>query len=155
MRNVAVMLLSHFVPSESAENPRSPEPNLAPQPTSSASVTQSPIVPPPTPSSPRDPPPLTLSHPHRIGYASPPSFPFARSSPTTPIIDLDNPSSRIPSIPLSTPHVHLNAFLLPMDRIGWTDVSRNWSFGPLGFYGIEDLIAEIRETESNCRVKTR
>ena len=40
-----------------------------------------------------------------------------------------------------TDHLHAHAYILPADRMGWW---RSVGFGPLAWYSIDDLIAEIR-----------
>lgn len=48
-------------------------------------------------------------------------------------------------------HLHAHAYISPADLCGWW---RGLSFGPLAWYPVEDLIAEIREQTSNNRVKS-
>ncbi|EDR16047.1 uncharacterized protein LACBIDRAFT_301741 [Laccaria bicolor S238N-H82] len=50
-----------------------------------------------------------------------------------------------------TDHLHAHAFIGPPDLMGWW---RGIAYGPLAWYSIEDLIAEIRESVSNNRVKS-
>lgn len=50
-----------------------------------------------------------------------------------------------------TDHLHAHAFIGPPDLLGWW---RGVAYGPLAWYPIEDLIAEIRESVSNNRVKS-
>jgi hypothetical protein len=38
-------------------------------------------------------------------------------------------------------HLHAHAYIAPADLLGWW---RRVSYGPLAWYAIEDLIAEIR-----------
>lgn len=40
-----------------------------------------------------------------------------------------------------TDHLHAHAYILPADKLGWW---RGVAYGGLGWYGVEDLIAEIR-----------
>jgi len=48
-------------------------------------------------------------------------------------------------------HLHAHAYVAPNDRCGWW---RGVAFGPLAWYAVDDLIAEIRESSSNNRVKS-
>ncbi|KAF8922264.1 hypothetical protein CPB85DRAFT_1555656 [Mucidula mucida] len=50
-----------------------------------------------------------------------------------------------------TDHLHLHAYIEKIDLAGWW---RSVAYGPLAWYAIDDLIAEIRETVSNNRVKS-
>ncbi|KAG6902316.1 hypothetical protein C0995_001695 [Termitomyces sp. Mi166 len=50
-----------------------------------------------------------------------------------------------------TDHLHCHAYIAPPDLMGWW---RGIAFGPLAWYPIDDLIAEIRESVSNNRVKS-
>jgi len=50
-----------------------------------------------------------------------------------------------------TDHLHAHAYIAPADKAGWW---RAIAYGPLAWYAIDDLIAEIRETTSNNRVKS-
>ncbi|KAG2149728.1 hypothetical protein BD769DRAFT_1408002 [Suillus cothurnatus] len=50
-----------------------------------------------------------------------------------------------------TDHLHAHAYLAPADLLGWW---RGVAYGPLAWYPIDDLIAEIRESVSNNRVKS-
>ncbi|KAJ3490475.1 hypothetical protein NLI96_g1378 [Meripilus lineatus] len=50
-----------------------------------------------------------------------------------------------------TDHLHAHAYILPADRMGWW---RSVGFGPLAWYSIDDLIAEIREETSNNRIRS-
>jgi hypothetical protein len=47
--------------------------------------------------------------------------------------------------------LHAHAFIVPADLMGWW---RGVAYSPVAWYGIDDLIAEIRETVSNNRVKS-
>ncbi|TXT15570.1 hypothetical protein VHUM_00073 [Vanrija humicola] len=53
-------------------------------------------------------------------------------------------------------HLHAQAFLGPFDKSlpGSTIWRRNVVFGTLNWWGINDLIAEIREETSNNRIKS-
>ncbi|KAK0456354.1 hypothetical protein EV421DRAFT_2028885 [Armillaria borealis] len=72
----------------------------------------------------------TISSNFRIGFITPP-FRDAR-------------------IPV-TDHLHAHAYIVPADLMGWW---RGVAYGPLAWYAIDDLIAEIRESTSNNRVKS-
>ncbi|KIY51374.1 hypothetical protein FISHEDRAFT_71002 [Fistulina hepatica ATCC 64428] len=48
-------------------------------------------------------------------------------------------------------HLHAHAYIAPADLMGWW---RGIAFGPIAWYAIDDLIAEIRESVSNNRVKS-
>ncbi|KAH8835426.1 hypothetical protein DL96DRAFT_54082 [Flagelloscypha sp. PMI_526] len=50
-----------------------------------------------------------------------------------------------------TDHLHCHAYVAPADLLGWW---RGIAYGPLAWYSIDDLIAEIRESVSNNRVKS-
>ncbi|KAG6866833.1 hypothetical protein C0991_008769 [Blastosporella zonata] len=50
-----------------------------------------------------------------------------------------------------TDHLHCHAYIGPPDLMGWW---RGIAYGPLAWYPIDDLIAEIRESVSNNRVKS-
>ncbi|KAH7883827.1 hypothetical protein F5I97DRAFT_1895940 [Phlebopus sp. FC_14] len=50
-----------------------------------------------------------------------------------------------------TDHLHAHAYVAPADRLGWW---RGIAYGPLAWYAIDDLMAEIRESVSNNRVKS-
>ncbi|KAF5313037.1 hypothetical protein D9619_003372 [Psilocybe cf. subviscida] len=78
-------------------------------------------------------PPAPLQNPNnqfRIGFITPPFK--------------DN------KIPV-TDHLHAHAFIGPADLAGWW---RGVAYSPLAWYAIEDLIAEIRESTSNNRIKS-
>lgn len=51
-----------------------------------------------------------------------------------------------------TDHLHAHCYVDQPDLAGWW---RKVAYGPLAWYAIEDLIAEIRETSTNNRVKVR
>lgn len=51
-----------------------------------------------------------------------------------------------------TDHLHAHCYVGTPDLAGWW---RGMAYGPLSWYSIEDLIAEIRETSTNNRVKVR
>jgi len=75
-------------------------------------------------------PPQNLNSHFRIGFITPPFK-----------------DSKIPV----TDHLHAHAFIGPPDLLGWW---RGVAYGPLAWYPIEDLIAEIRESTTNNRVKS-
>jgi len=50
-----------------------------------------------------------------------------------------------------TDHLHAHAYVVPADLMGWW---RGIAYGPLAWYAIDDLIAEIRESVSNNRIKS-
>ncbi|KAK0465277.1 uncharacterized protein EV420DRAFT_1513663 [Desarmillaria tabescens] len=60
------------------------------------------------------------------------------------------PPFRDGKIPV-TDHLHAHAYIMPADLMGWW---RGVAYGPLAWYAIDDLIAEIRESTSNNRVKS-
>lgn len=83
------------------------------------------------------------------------------SSPRTDAVN-DMPSNKDFHIGFITPpfkdnkipvtdHLHAHAYVAPADLMGWW---RGVAYGPLAWYSVEDLIAEIRETVSNNRVKS-
>ncbi|KAH6917563.1 hypothetical protein BKA70DRAFT_1382416 [Coprinopsis sp. MPI-PUGE-AT-0042] len=75
----------------------------------------------------------------------PPSSPqrHPRNSPTkTPITN-----NKIPV----TDHLHAHAYIAPADLLGWW---RGVAYSGLAWYEVDDLIAEIRESVSNNRVKS-
>ncbi|KAF9568561.1 hypothetical protein CPC08DRAFT_739765 [Agrocybe pediades] len=82
-----------------------------------------------TPSTAAPPVPLTNSS-FRIGFITPPFK--------------DN------KIPV-TDHLHAHAFIGPPDLAGWW---RAVAYSPIAWYAIEDLIAEIRESVTNNRIKS-
>ncbi|KAF8527895.1 hypothetical protein BU17DRAFT_73578 [Hysterangium stoloniferum] len=74
--------------------------------------------------------PLTSTLPFHIGFITPPFK-----------------DSKIPV----TDHLHAHAYIGTPDLAGWW---RKTAYSYLGWYAIDDLIAEIRETTSNNRVKS-
>ncbi|KIK71327.1 hypothetical protein GYMLUDRAFT_33473 [Collybiopsis luxurians FD-317 M1] len=86
------------------------------------------------------------------------------SSASTASAETSNPPDRHPrfrigfitppfkdnKIPV-TDHLHCHAYVEPSDRLGWL---RGLAYGSLAWYDIDDLIAEIRESVSNNRVKS-
>ncbi|KAL1762390.1 hypothetical protein FB107DRAFT_198931 [Schizophyllum commune] len=70
------------------------------------------------------------SQPFRIGFITPPFK-----------------DTKIPV----TDHLHAHAYVEPADQLGWW---RGVAFSSIAWYAIDDLIAEIRESVSNNRVKS-
>ncbi|KAJ7293243.1 hypothetical protein C8J57DRAFT_1268494 [Mycena rebaudengoi] len=60
------------------------------------------------------------------------------------------PPFRDNKIPV-TDHLHAHAYIGPGDLMGWW---RGIAYGPLAWYAIDDLIAEIRESVTNNRIKS-
>lgn len=60
------------------------------------------------------------------------------------------PPFRDNKIPV-TDHLHAHAYIVPADSLGWW---RGIAYSPIAWYGIDDLIAEIRESTSNNRVRS-
>ncbi|KAF9229574.1 hypothetical protein BS17DRAFT_771638 [Gyrodon lividus] len=97
-----------------------------------------------------------------LGASLPHSSPVLSSinHPTTPSplkedysqfrIGFITPPFKDNKIPVSD-HLHVHAYIAPADQLGWW---RGVAFGPLAWYAIDDLIAEIRESVSNNRVKS-
>ncbi|KAJ6604307.1 hypothetical protein DFH09DRAFT_1122281 [Mycena vulgaris] len=87
----------------------------------------------------------------------PPSSPVSMPSTSAPL-HRPNPQFRIgftttftdTKIPVSD-HLHAHAYIAPADLMGWW---RSKAYGPLSWYDIDDLIAEIRESVTNNRVKS-
>ncbi|CAK5279953.1 unnamed protein product [Mycena citricolor] len=83
------------------------------------------------PPSASSPPPLNAANPlFRIGFIAPPF-----SDRKIPVTD----------------HLHCHAYITPADQLGWW---RGVAYGPMAWYGIDDLIAEIRESVTNNRIKS-
>ncbi|KAJ7770785.1 hypothetical protein DFH07DRAFT_805184 [Mycena maculata] len=49
-------------------------------------------------------------------------------------------------------HLHCHAYIGPPDLMGW--MRGGFGYGPLAWYAIDDLIAEIRESTTNNRIKS-
>ncbi|KAJ7630616.1 hypothetical protein FB45DRAFT_916065 [Roridomyces roridus] len=49
-------------------------------------------------------------------------------------------------------HLHAHAYIGPPDLMGW--VRGGFGYGPMAWYPIDDLIAEIRESTTNNRIKS-
>ncbi|PFH49211.1 hypothetical protein AMATHDRAFT_148170 [Amanita thiersii Skay4041] len=89
---------------------------------------------------------------------SPALTPSVQTFPSTTPLQNNNqfrvgfitPPFRDNKIPV-TDHLHAHAYIEPADLMGWW---RGVSYGPLAWYAIDDLIAEIRESFSNNRVKS-
>lgn len=89
-----------------------------------------------------------------------PSSPLLQPSPlaTVPFqtpnsnfhIGFITPPFRDSKIPV-TDHLHAHAYIGPGDLMGWW---RGLAFSGVAWYAVEDLIAEIRESTSNNRVKS-
>ncbi|KAI0050702.1 hypothetical protein FA95DRAFT_1555414 [Auriscalpium vulgare] len=95
----------------------------------------------------------------------PPSSPLLGPQTATPTTHSSTPLQARPSnfrigfitppfrdnkIPV-TDHLHAHAYILPADQLGWF---RSIAYGALAWYDVDDLIAEIRESVSNNRVKS-
>ncbi|KAF8640977.1 hypothetical protein AX17_000623 [Amanita inopinata Kibby_2008] len=104
---------------------------------------------------------------HLLSSLLPPASPaLTPTTPTTPSTfsastPLHNPNDlfrigfitppfRDNKIPV-TDHLHAHGFIAPADLMGWW---RGIAYGPLAWYAVDDLIAEIRESVSNNRVKS-
>ncbi|KAF5374851.1 hypothetical protein D9758_000076 [Tetrapyrgos nigripes] len=86
--------------------------------------------------------------------------PSANTSPTPSSVSLSSKSqfrvgfiqspfkdNKIPVVD----HLHAHAYIEPADLLGWW---RGIAYTSVAWYGIDDLIAEIRESVSNNRVKS-
>jgi len=78
-----------------------------------------------------------------------PAFELAKC-PESFRIGFITPPFRDSKIPIAD-HVHAHAFIGTPDLAGWF---RGVAYSPLAWYAIDDLIAEIRESTSNNRVKS-
>jgi len=74
----------------------------------------------------------------------------SRTRPSNFRIGFITPPFRDPRIPV-TDHLHAHAFINPANQLGWF---RGIAYSSLAWYDIDDLIAEIRESVSNNRVKS-
>ncbi|TEB39364.1 hypothetical protein FA13DRAFT_1725353 [Coprinellus micaceus] len=78
----------------------------------------------------------------------------SHSSPSSPppkfYIGFITPPFKDNKIPV-TDHLHAHAYIEPADLLGWW---RGVAYSSVAWYDIEDLIAEIRESVSNNRVKS-
>ncbi|KAJ7456656.1 hypothetical protein FB451DRAFT_1276757 [Mycena latifolia] len=91
-----------------------------------------------------------------LAPSSPASTPMAAS--TSAPLHRPNPQFRIgfttlmadSKIPVKD-HLHAHAYIEPADLMGWW---RSKAYGPLSWYSIDDLIAEIRESVTNNRIKS-
>ncbi|KAF8624762.1 hypothetical protein AX15_005656 [Amanita polypyramis BW_CC] len=89
---------------------------------------------------------------------SQPATPNVNARPSTPLhegndsfcIGFITPPFKDNKIPV-TDHLHAHAYITPADLMGWW---RGVAYGPLAWYAIDDLIAEIRESVSNNRIKS-
>ncbi|KII93396.1 hypothetical protein PLICRDRAFT_35597 [Plicaturopsis crispa FD-325 SS-3] len=99
------------------------------------------------------------------GLATRPTRSSDLTSPTTPVpttqlthlpvdsefhIGFITPPFKDSKIPV-TDHLHAHAYIGPGDLMGWW---RGIAYGPMAWYPIDDLVAEIRESVSNNRVKS-
>ncbi|KAG2023831.1 hypothetical protein CC2G_001442 [Coprinopsis cinerea AmutBmut pab1-1] len=90
--------------------------------------------------------------------SAPPTPSVAAMLPTEPVEDPNNrfhigfitPPFKDNKIPI-TDHLHAHAYIEPADLLGWW---RGVAYSGLAWYAIDDLIAEIRESVSNNRVKS-
>ncbi|KAI0274847.1 hypothetical protein BC834DRAFT_965322 [Gloeopeniophorella convolvens] len=73
-----------------------------------------------------------------------------RARPSSFRIGFITPPFRDSRIPV-TDHLHAHAYISPADRLGWF---RGIGYSPIAWYDIDDLVAEIRESVSNNRVKS-
>lgn len=96
----------------------------------------------------------------------PPSSPLSTPLSTTPTLPSSSslplqkepqfqigfitPPFKDTKIPV-TDHLHAHAYIEPADQLGWW---RGIAFSSVAWYAIDDLIAEIRESVSNNRVKS-
>ncbi|KAK7064526.1 hypothetical protein R3P38DRAFT_2825094 [Favolaschia claudopus] len=91
----------------------------------------------------------------------PPTSPLSSTAPASSSAPLyrPNPNFRIGfitppfwdgKIPV-TDHLHAHAYIAPSDLVGWF---RGVAYGPMAWYAIDDLIAEIRESVTNNRIKS-
>jgi len=126
LQDVAAQLLSYFT--EPGPSPL-PSPNLNPQ-----------LIPPPSPVS-----ATSAAFPRTsLAQPQPPQYPFHIGFITPPLKD--------PKLPIGD-HLHAHAFIGDMDQVKWYEVPRKVAF-TMGWWAIDDLIAEIREQTSNNRVKS-
>ncbi|KAG5652287.1 hypothetical protein H0H81_005547 [Sphagnurus paluster] len=97
---------------------------------------------------------LTSLLPHSSPTTTPTPVPY----PSAPLQGQENlfrigfitPPFKDNKIPV-TDHLHAHAYIMPADLMGWW---RGVAYGPLAWYPIDDLIAEIRESVSNNRIKS-
>ncbi|KAB5593034.1 Translin [Ceratobasidium theobromae] len=93
-------------------------------------------------------PSSNLNPPPSPGPNSSPNVPLTSSSPFH--VGFITPPFRDSKIPV-TDHLHAHAYIGALDRAGWW---RAVAYSSVGWYSIEDLIAEIREQTSNNRVRS-
>lgn len=107
---------------------------------------------------------LTQLHPSSMSSSfapssnlNPPPSPGPNAAPSLPLnanpafhVGFITPPFRDSKIPV-TDHVHAHAYIGTLDRAGWW---RAIAYSSVGWYSIEDLIAEIREQTSNNRVRS-
>ncbi|KAJ2928892.1 hypothetical protein H1R20_g8185, partial [Candolleomyces eurysporus] len=90
--------------------------------------------------------------------STPPTPSFAAPPPTLRTDDPQNklhigfitPPFKDNKIPV-TDHLHAHAYIAPADLLGWW---RGVAYSSVAWYDIDDLIAEIRESVSNNRIKS-
>ncbi|KIL71009.1 hypothetical protein M378DRAFT_66540 [Amanita muscaria Koide BX008] len=96
---------------------------------------------------------------HLLSSLSPSNSPMLADNGQSSVISDESKSYRIGfitgpfkdnKIPV-TDHLHAHAYVAPADLLGWW---RGVAYGPLAWYSIDDLIAEVRESVSNNRVKS-
>ncbi|KAF4572646.1 hypothetical protein EYR40_004272 [Pleurotus pulmonarius] len=144
VRNLATRLLTSFLPPSSpTTNPRSSE--------------QYPEASPPN---------ASMPSPSAAAFLTPTSSYARRSNetlnspavpPQTPLhahpdfhIGFITPPFKDTKIPV-TDHLHAHAYIGPGDLMGWW---RGVAYSSIAWYDIDDLIAEIRESVSNNRIKS-
>ncbi|KAF8710305.1 hypothetical protein RHS03_02106, partial [Rhizoctonia solani] len=107
---------------------------------------------------------LTQLHPSSVASsftpnenANPPPSPGPNAAPNLPLtptspfrVGFITPPFRDSKIPV-TDHLHVHAYIGTTDLAGWW---RAMAYSSVGWYSIEDLIAEIREQTSNNRVRS-
>jgi len=92
------------------------------------------------------PPDTPLSSPHSAVTLTEP----ACARPPAFRIGFITPPFRDARIPV-TDHLHAHAYIAPANQLGWF---RGIAYSSLAWYDIDDLMAEIRESVSNNRVKS-
>ncbi|KAJ1310359.1 hypothetical protein OPQ81_007097 [Rhizoctonia solani] len=91
------------------------------------------------------------SNPNPPPSPGPNAAPNLPLTPTSPFhVGFITPPFRDSKIPV-TDHLHAHAYIGSLDRAGWW---RAVAYSSVGWYSIEDLIAEIREQTSNNRVRS-
>ncbi|KZT61363.1 hypothetical protein CALCODRAFT_447664 [Calocera cornea HHB12733] len=81
---------------------------------------------------------------------------FPRSHPSSPEPEVQvgfiTPPLWDPKLPVRD-HLHAHAYLGSADRVGWLGM-RALAHSAVGWYSVDDLIAEIREATSNNRIRS-